>query len=189
MTIPTRFDINPAPLAGLKTIIRKPFEDSRGSFARMFCARELAELGLSKPIVQINHSITRKRGAVRGLHFQYAPHAEAKIVSCLRGSVFDVAVDLRPDSPTFLKCHGTVLSAANRTAYCIPEGFAHGFQTLEEDAELLYLHTEYYEQPMEGALNVSDPRLGIAWPLPFSEISDRDRNHPFLTTGFAGVRL
>lgn len=144
---------------------------------------------MEKPLVQINHSITRKKGAVRGMHFQYPPHAESKIVMCLRGKAFDVAVDLRSYSPTFLRWHGVELSPGNRNAFCIPEGFAHGFQTLEDETELLYLHTEYHAQPGEGALNVADPRLGIVWPLAITEISDRDRSHAFITPGFAGIRL
>jgi dTDP-4-dehydrorhamnose 3,5-epimerase len=163
-----------------------PVEDARGTFARLFCAREL---GLEKPIAQINHSLTRKKGAVRGLHFQRPPHAETKIVSCLRGKAFDVAVDLRADSPTYLRWHAVELSPGNRNAFWIPEGFAHGFQALEEDTELLYLHTEYYAQDAEGALNAADPRLGIEWPLAFTEVSERDRSHPFIGTGFEGIRL
>lgn len=185
----SRFDFLPTPLAGLTVIRRRPYEDARGSFARLFCAEEFREIGLSKPIAQINHSVTRQKGAVRGLHFQYAPRAETKIVSCLKGKIFDVAVDLRPDSPTFLHWYGEVLSADNRQALCIPEGFAHGFQTLEEDSELLYFHTNFYDQTAEGALNVSDPRLGIAWPLPITELSERDRTHPFIGPEFAGVSL
>jgi dTDP-4-dehydrorhamnose 3,5-epimerase len=173
-------------MTGLKIILRSPIEDARGSFARLFCAREL---GLQKPLAQINHSLTRKKGAVRGLHFQHPPHAETKIVMCLRGRVFDVAVDLRPESPTFLRWHGVELSPGNRKAYWIPEGFAHGFQTLEEDCELLYLHTEYYAPAVEGALNAADPRLAIDWPAAISDISDRDRSHAFIGPGFAGVSL
>ncbi|MDQ3000913.1 MAG: dTDP-4-dehydrorhamnose 3,5-epimerase family protein [Fibrobacterota bacterium] len=174
---------------GLKVILRSPIEDARGSFARLFCARELGEIGLQKPIAQINYSITLKKGAVRGMHYQLPPHAETKIVMCLRGRAFDVAVDLRQDSKTFLRWHGIELSPGNRNAFCIPEGFAHGFQTLEDDTELLYLHTEYYSQPVEGALNAADPRLGIAWPLSITEISERDRSHAFLSSAFTGIRL
>lgn len=141
------------------------------------------------PLAQINHSLTRKKGAVRGLHYQHPPHAESKLVMCLRGRAFDVAVDLRPDSPTFLTWHSVELSPGNRNAFSIPEGCAHGFQALEENTELLYLHTEYYTPPSEGGLNPTDPRLGIAWPLPITEISERDRSHPVLGPDFPGVRL
>lgn len=185
----SRFDFLPTPLAGLTIICRRSHEDTRGSFSRLFCAEEFREIGLSGSIAQINHSVTRQTGAVRGLHFQNSPHAEIKIVSCLKGKVFDVAVDLRPGSPTFLRWRGEVLSAENRRALFIPKGFAHGFQTLEEDTELLYLHTDFYEPTAEGALNVADPRLDIAWPLPITELSERDRAHPFMGSEFAGVRL
>lgn len=185
----SRFDFLPTPLADLTVIRRRPHEDARGLFARLFCVEEFREIGLSKTIAQINHSVTRKKGSVRGLHFQYAPHAETKIVSCLKGKIFDVAVDLRLDSPTFLHWHGEVLSADNRQALCIPEGFAHGFQTLSEDCELIYLHTEAYHPESEGALNVADPKLGIAWPLPITEISERDRNHKLIEQSFQGITL
>lgn len=156
---------------------------------RLFCSRELGAIGLAKPIDQINHSITRGKGSVRGLHFQYPPHAETKIVSCLRGKVFDVAVDLRAGSPTFLRWHGVELSPEGCNAFFIPEGFAHGFQALEDDSELLYLHTEAYDQAAEGALNAEDPKLGISWPLAVTGLSDRDRAHPHLDAAFRGVRL
>lgn len=187
MTMPPRFDFQPTALAGLTVVCRKQSEDGRGSFTRMFCAEEFRKIGLAKPIAQINHSVTRCKGVVRGLHFQYPPHAETKIVSCLKGEIFDVAVDLRADSPTFLCWHGEVLSAENRKALCIPEGFAHGFQALEDDCELLYLHTECYTPTAESALNVTDPRLNIAWPLPIAELSERDHAHPFIGPDFAGV--
>ncbi len=140
----SRFDILPTPLDGLKVIIRKPIEDPRGFFCRFFCAEEFLEAGFQKSISQINHTFTRGKGAVRGLHFQYPPHAEGKIVSCLRGEVYDVAVDIRKGSPTFLHWHGEILSAANQRSLLIPEGFAHGFQTLTENCELLYLHSERF---------------------------------------------
>lgn len=183
-----RFDTTETPLKGLRVIVRKPVEDSRGAFARLWCREELAGAGFQKPIAQINHSLTRKKGAVRGLHFQYPPHAETKLVSCLKGRVFDVAVDLRPESPTYLRWHGEELSPKNHKALCIPEGFAHGFQALESDSELLYLHTEPYVPGVEGALNVNDPKLAIAWPLSITEISDRDRHHPFIGPDFRGMR-
>jgi dTDP-4-dehydrorhamnose 3,5-epimerase len=164
-------------------------EDERGVFERFFCAEGLREAGLHKPIVQINRSLTRRSGAVRGMHFQYPPHAETKIVSCLRGEIFDVAVDLRAGSPTLLRWHGEVLSAANGKSLLIPEGFAHGFQTLTHDCELLYLHTELYTPEAEGALNAQDTRLDITWPRGISEMSDRDRSHPILEVAFVGVQL
>lgn len=183
----TRFDFQATPLSGLCVIQRRPIDDSRGIFCRIFCAEEFREAGLRKPIVQINHTLTRKMGSVRGLHFQYPPHLEAKIVSCIKGEIFDVAVDLRKESPTFLGWHAEILSAANRKSLLIPEGFAHGFQTLTEDCELIYLHTTSYEPEAEGSLNVLDQRISVVWPLEISELSERDRTHPMLAADFKGI--
>lgn len=185
----SRFDFIATPLSGLVLVQRKAFEDERGFLSRFYCAEEFREAGISKSIAQINHTFTRNKGAVRGLHFQRQPHAESKMVSCLKGEILDVAVDIRPDSPTFLNWHGAVLSAANRRSLLIPEGFAHGFQALTEDCELIYLHTEFYRPEAEGALNVFDPRIGIAWPLPIVDLSARDRNHVFIDENFPGVAL
>lgn len=184
-----RFEFRPTLLSRLTVIQRAPVSDTRGFFARLFCNEAFGKIGLAKPIAQINHSVTQRRGIVRGLHFQYPPHTETKIVTCLRGEVFDVAVDLRADSPTFLRWHGEILSAANRRSLLIPEGFAHGFQTLTEDCELLYLHTEAYAAQFEGGLHPRDPRIGVQWPLPIAELSPRDENHPLLGDSFAGMRL
>ena len=184
-----RFDFLPTPLSGLTVVQRKPIEDERGFFCRFYCAEEFREAGLKKSIAQINHTLTRKKGGIRGLHFQYPPFAEAKIVSCLKGEIFDVAVDLRKGSPTFLCWHAEILSAANQKSLLIPEGFAHGFQTLAEDCELIYLHSESFHQQAEGALNVVDPRLGIALPLAIAELSDRDRTHPYINSHFEGILL
>lgn len=183
----TRFAILDLPLQGLTLLQRKPIGDDRGYLERMFCAEELKSLIPGKTIVQINHTLTAKRGTVRGMHFQYSPHAEIKIVSCLRGEVFDVAVDLREGSPTFLLWHGEILSAENHKTMMIPEGFAHGFQTLTVDCELLYFHTAAYRADAEGGLNAKDPRLGIQWPLPIAEQSARDTVHPFVQEDFSGV--
>lgn len=141
------------------------------------------------PVAQINQTLTRCEGAVRGMHYQLPPVAEVKLVTCLRGRVFDVAVDLRADSTTFLRWHGEILSPENRRALAIPQGFAHGFQALEVDCELLYLHSAPYRPEAERALNACDPRLGIDWPLPISDMSDRDRGHAMLTENFAGIVL
>ncbi|MFH1707464.1 MAG: dTDP-4-dehydrorhamnose 3,5-epimerase [Planctomycetota bacterium] len=187
MTRP-HFDFIPTPLSGLTVIQRRTSEDGRGFFSRFYCADEFRAAGLKAPIVQINHSFTRKKGAVRGLHFQNPPHTEAKIVSCLSGEIFDVAVDLRKGSPTFLCGHGETLSSCNHKSLLIPEGFAHGFQTLTEDCELIYLHTASYAPDAEGGLNIHDPRLAIKWPLDITELSDRDRSHPVVGDGFEGIR-
>ena len=184
-----RFDFISTPLAGLTLVQRKAIEDQRGFLSRFYCADEFREAGLNKPIAQINHTLTRNKGAVRGLHFQYPPHAETKLVSCLHGEIFDVAVDLRCGSPTFLHWHGVILSAQNRQSLLIPEGFAHGFQALTGDCELIYLHTAAYCPEAEGAFYVGDPRLGIAWPLAITEISERDRKHKLIEQGFQGIAL
>jgi dTDP-4-dehydrorhamnose 3,5-epimerase len=185
----SRFDFITTPLSGLKLVQRKAIEDSRGFLSRFYCAEEFAENGINRSIVQINHTLTRKKGAVRGLHFQYPPYAETKLVSCLRGEIWDVALDLRSNSATFLQWYGEILSAANRKSMLIPEGFAHGFQTLTEDCELIYLHTAAYHPEAEGALNVTDPKLGIAWPLTITEISEKDRNHKLIEYEFQGIAL
>lgn len=185
----SRFDFIPTTLSELMLVQRKAIEDHRGFMSRFYCAEEFAEAGIGKPIAQINHTLTRKIGAVRGLHFQHPPHAETKLVSCLRGEIWDVAVDLRRDSPTFLQWHGEILTAVNRKSLLVPEGYAHGFQALTEDCELIYLHTAAYHPEAEGALNVTDPRLDIPWPLPIVDLSERDRNHPFISQAFQGFAL
>lgn len=172
---------------GLRVFQRKPIGDSRGYFERLFCAEELQVLASGKQILQINHTLTANRGTVRGMHFQHPPHAEIKFVSCLRGEVFDVAVDLRHNSPTFLRWHAEVLSAHNHKTLVIPEGFAHGFQTLTDDCEMLYFHTAAYNSGAEGGLNAKDPRLAIKWPQPFVGVSPRDAAHPLLDNDFIGV--
>ncbi len=184
-----RFDFHPTPLEGLWVVQRKPVEDQRGFFCRFFCAEEFQAAGLKKPIAQINHTYTVKKGAVRGLHFQYPPCSEGKIVSCLRGEIYDVAVDIRRGSPTFLRWHGEILSAVNQRSLLIAEGFAHGFQTLTEDCELFYLHSEAYHPQAEGALHVADPGIGIVWPIAMTELSERDRSHPFIDLDFEGLSL
>lgn len=182
-----RFTVTDTPLAGLKLVAHTRMEDHRGSLQRLYCADELAAAGFDRPVAQINHTLTRQRGAVRGMHFQHAPHGEDKFVSVLRGEVLDVAVDLRRGSPTLGRWHGEVLSADNGRGLFIPRGFAHGFQTLTEECELLYLHSAAYHQPAEGAVNALDPALAITWPLPVTDMSARDRGHPPLPTGFSGI--
>lgn len=184
-----RFTCTALPLPGLVRVQRQPLQDARGLFERMFCAEELAAAGWTQPIAQINHSLTRKHGSVRGLHYQRTPHAEMKLVSCLHGEVWDVAVDLRAGSPTFLQWHAERLSPANGCALLIPPGFAHGFQALTQDAELLYLHSAAYAPSAEAGLNLLDPRLALPWPLPVGDMSERDRSHAMLTDTFEGVHL
>lgn len=184
-----RFTVNDLPLAGLKLVERQRIGDTRGFLSRLFCAEELAAAGWVKPIAQINHTFTAMRGTVRGMHFQRPPHAEMKLVSCIRGEVWDVAVDVRVGSPTFLHWHAERLSADNGRALLIPEGFAHGFQAMANDVELLYCHSAAYSAAAEAGLNPQDARLAITWPLPITELSARDAAHPLIETGFEGVRL
>ena len=183
------FSIFDTPIKDLKVIERKPIGDSRGFLARIFCADQLKIAGWHIPIAQINQTLTRKRGTVRGMHFQNAPHAEMKLISCLRGEIFDVAVDLRHNSPTFLKWHAEKLSSENCRALLIPKGFAHGFQTLTDDCELLYLHSAPYKPAAEGGIRPNYPHLAIAWPLDFCEISVRDSEHPLLNDLFKGIEI
>lgn len=184
-----RFSIHQTPLAGLKLIERRPIGDDRGLLQRLYCQESLESLLGGKTIRQINHTLTREPGAVRGMHFQYPPHAEIKIVSCLRGKVWDVAVDLRKGSPTLLKYHAVTLSEDVPQSYLIPEGFAHGFQTLTPDCELIYFHTADYNAAAEGALNALDPRLSIQWPAAITERSQRDEQHAMLSDNFAGIEV
>lgn len=184
-----RFDILDTLINGLHILLRKPIGDNRGYLERLFCRDDLASLLEGRHIVQINHTFTATRGTIRGMHFQHPPHADAKIVCCMRGEVFDVAVDLRRNSPTFLSWHAEVLSADNFKTLFIPEGFAHGFQTLTQDCEMLYFHTAAYQGSAEEGLNPTDTRLDIAWPLPVSELSPRDAGHPMLNGTFAGIDL
>jgi dTDP-4-dehydrorhamnose 3,5-epimerase len=186
----SRFVTVATPLAGVVCIERQRLADERGAFSRLFCAQELASAGWTKPIAQINHTHTAQCGTVRGMHFQRPPHAEMKWVSCLRGEVWDVAVDLRVGSPTYLQWHGERLSAANHRSLLIPEGFAHGFQTLTDDVEMLYCHSMPYAAEADAGLNPLDPRLGLAWPLPVSVISDKDRHRAGIDDSrFEGVIL
>lgn len=184
-----RFDILDTPLPGLLVLQRKPIGDSRGYLERLYCSAELEMLAPGKTIAQVNHTLTASRSTVRGMHFQRPPHAEVKFVSCLHGEVFDVAVDLRHNSPTFLCWHAELLSADNHKTLVIPEGFAHGFQTLTDNCEMLYFHTHTYQPDAEGGLNAQDPRLAIQWPLPVGGVSPRDAGHPFLDENFSGVTL
>jgi dTDP-4-dehydrorhamnose 3,5-epimerase len=181
--------VRPTKIAGVSIVDGPRFRDHRGSFARLYCERELSDLLGERRVVQVNLSRTTEVGAVRGLHAQRAPYAEMKLVRCLRGRVWDVTVDARRGSPTFLAWHAEELSAHNNRMVVVPEGCAHGFQALEPDSELLYLHTAFYTPEAELGIRVDDARLGIRWPLPMSDLSDRDRRHPLLADDFAGIRI
>jgi len=185
----SRLTITDLSIAGLKLVERKRRGDSRGFLSRLFCAEELSSAGWQKPIVQINRTLTAKRGTVRGMHFQRPPFAEMKLVSCLRGRVWDVAVDLRESSETLLQWHAEELSADNQRALLIPEGFAHGFQALTDDVELLYCHSAAFHEEAQGGLNPRDLNLAIEWPLEITRISDADAHQPMIDQDFAGVVL
>lgn len=185
----SRFVLHPTSIVDLLVIERQHIGDERGYLERLFCQETLNALIKNKSIRQINHTLTQSAGTVRGLHFQYPPHAETKIVSCIKGKVWDVAVDLRKGSATFLQYHAVVLSEDNRQSYLIPEGFAHGFQTLTSDCEMLYFHTCDYRADAEGGLNALDPRLAINWPEAITERSARDTNHALLTNDFQGIEV
>jgi dTDP-4-dehydrorhamnose 3,5-epimerase len=174
-------------LAGVVVVETTASTDHRGAFTRLFDEPALAAAIGTRRIVQINHSRTQTAGAVRGMHFQYAPHAEMKLVRCLKGRVWDVAVDLRAGSATFLRWHAEELAPDNARMLVVPEGCAHGFQVLEPGSELLYLHTAPYVPEAEGGVSCNDPRLGISWPLPVADLSQRDRNFPALTADFSGI--
>lgn len=156
------------------------YEDNRGFFACVWSQNEFAEHGLVSRVVQMNLSYNRVAGTLRGMHFQYAPYAETKLVRCIRGAIYDVIIDLRPDSPTYKRWIAVKLTAANRLALYVPEGFAHGFQTLEDDTEVFYQVSQYYTPSAAGGVRYDDPAFGIVWPLPVTEMSERDKHwQPF----------
>lgn len=174
-------------LEGVFTVDLEPHRDDRGSFARVFCLREFESIGHTKPFVQINHSINDKRATLRGLHFQVPPFSEIKLIRCIRGAVYDVVVDIRAGSPTFLQHFGTELTETNQRMIYVPEGFAHGFVTLQDNTQLIYHHTAYYTPGHEGGLRYDDPDLAIEWPVEPEVLTDRDRSFPLIGAGFSGI--
>lgn len=174
-------------LKGSYIISLKPFTDERGWFVRTYCKNEFSVIGHDKEWVQMNHSFTATKGTVRGMHFQHPPFSEIKMVRCVAGAVLDVIVDIRKGSPTFLHYVSAELSAANKQVMYIPAGFAHGFQTLADDTELIYHHSEFYQPGAEGGLRYNDEILKIRWPLPVVNISEKDNKHPFLDENFKGA--
>ena len=177
------------PIEGVYIVKSTAFQDNRGAFSRLYCEHELVNILDGRRIEQINHSRTSLVGTVRGLHFQITPHAEMKMVRCLKGRVWDVAVDLRANSNTFLKSYAQELSVENALMLVIPEGCAHGFQVLEQDSELLYLHTASYMPSAEGGVRFDDPLLNILWPLPVTDLSKRDQLHPLISQSFSGIQI
>ena len=164
-------------LKGVFIIDLKVFSDERGWFGRTYCKEEFKSVGLEQEWVQMNHSFTTKKGTIRGMHFQFPPFQEIKMVRCIAGTVYDVIVDIRKDSPTFLQYVGIELSASNRRMIYIPSGFAHGFQTLSDDAELIYHHSAFYTPQAEAGLLYNEPLVNINWPLAVTELSERDSKH------------
>ena len=163
------------PLAGAFILDVEERRDSRGLFARTYCRKDFEDHGLDGSLVQGNLSFNHRKGTLRGLHFQYPPAAETKLVRCTRGAILDVIVDLRPESPTFLQHTSVELTADNRRSFFVPARFAHGYQVLADATEVTYLTGAYYAPEHEGGLPYDDPRLAIAWPLAASDMSDRDR--------------
>lgn len=174
-------------LPGSYVVELTPMSDNRGWFARTYCKQTFQQIGHSAEWVQLNHSFTVKKGSIRGMHYQVRPFAEIKMVRCIAGAVFDVIVDLRKDSSTFMKWFGAQLSASNKHMMYIPAGFAHGFQALTDDAELIYHHSEYFTPNAEAGIRYNDAAIGIEWPLPVADLSDRDRNHPIIDSTFKGL--
>ncbi len=171
------------PISGLYVVELEPLSDERGFFARSFCNHEFQALGLESAVAQCNVSFNSKAATLRGLHFQVPPHEETKLVRCTRGAIYDVAVDMRSDSPTYLNWYAIELTPDNQRMMFIPRGFAHGFQTLIDDTEVFYLMSESYHPESAGGLRWDDPKLAIAWPLRNPIISDKDRAYPLLHRG------
>ena len=179
--------INETSLKGSFVLKLEPIEDERGWFARTYCKNDFLSLGYDKEWVQMNHSFTKQMGTIRGMHYQRPPYGEIKLVRCIAGSVYDVIIDLRSDSKTFLQYFGIELSASNKKMIYIPEGFAHGFQTLSNDAELVYHHSQFYLPGVEAGVKYNEPAIKIKWPLEITSISDRDNSHPLIDANFKGL--
>lgn len=167
-------------LEGAYIINLDPKGDERGSFTRIFCQHELAKIGFDKNVVQINHSVTKEKGTIRGMHYQQGSSSEIKIIRVIKGIVYDVIVDMRPGSDTFLKWTSNTLLKDSPQLLYVPEGFAHGFQTLSQDVEMIYQHSSFYDPISERGFRYDDPNIEISWPLPVSVVSERDLNHPNL---------
>ena len=179
--------IKSLPINGAFEIELVDFNDSRGSFKRLFCSKELNDLISSKQIVQINSSETFHKGSIRGMHFQTKPKAETKLIHCINGEVYDVMIDLRKSSKTFLQWHSVKLSSHLNNMVIIPDGCAHGFQVLSKNSRLIYFHTEFYSPEYESGIRYDDPLIGIDWPLEIDFVSDRDKKHQLLTESFKGI--
>jgi dTDP-4-dehydrorhamnose 3,5-epimerase len=177
------------PLKGAYIIETEPFRDKRGLFARTYCKREFQEIGHNKDFVQFNHSATTQKGTLRGMHYQVPPSAEIKLIRCVSGKVYDVIVDIRFQSPTFLRCYGVELDEENMRMIYVPEGFAHGFQTLEDNTQLIYHHTQYYDPANERGIRYNDPSIAIEWPLEPVNVTDKDKSYPLIDNNFKGIKI
>ena len=176
-------------IEGVYIIGLKKLEDERGLFARTFCKNEFKQIGFDKEFVQFNHSFNKYKGTIRGMHFQPPPYSETKLIRCIQGAVYDVAVDLRAGSATFLQYFGIELSAQNMKSILIPEGFAHGFQTLEDDTALIYHHTQYYTPGADAGVRFDDPALHIDWKLPATMVSEKDKSYKMIDQKFKGITI
>jgi len=174
------------PLKDLYQIERKLIDDNRGQFTRLYCANEFKKF-VNSNIMQTNFSMTKKKGTIRGLHYQISTFKEDKIVTCLEGKVFDVAVDLRKGSKTFLKWYSIILDHKLKNSILIPKGFAHGFQSLTQKTTLLYFHTNFYNVNYENGINPLDKKINIKWPIDVKNISKKDKNYNFLQNDFIGI--
>lgn len=174
-------------LRGSFVIELEPFVDERGWFARTYCKNEFSKIGHQKEWVQLNHSFTSQTGTIRGMHYQLPPFSEIKLVRCIAGAVYDVIIDIRKDSATFLQYVGVELSAANKKMIYIPEGFAHGFQALTDDCELIYHHSQFYTAGIEAGIRYDEPKINIKWPLQVTSISQRDNIHSLIDSNFKGI--
>lgn len=174
---------HPVQLGTAAIIEIEPHTDDRGFFARLFCEDELAAVGLVSRFPQVNNSASLWKGTLRGLHYQVPPAAEAKIMRCIRGAIFDAIVDLRPDSPTFAQWYGVELTPENRLMMYMPKGFAHAFLSLADDSEVIYFTSDRYAPGRERGLRFDDPRLAIAWPIPPIIVSEKDRSWPNFDPG------
>lgn len=171
-------------IKGVFLIKPRVLQDERGLFFRTFCKKEFAEIGFHADFVQFNHSFNLKKGTIRGMHFQVSPYQETKLIRCIQGKVRDVAVDIRKDSPTFLQHVAIELSAENGYSILIPEGCAHGFQTLADDSALIYHHTQYYTPQADAGIRYDDPALNIEWTLPPVNVSEKDKKYALIAEGF-----
>jgi dTDP-4-dehydrorhamnose 3,5-epimerase len=177
------------PLKGAYIIELEPFRDSRGLFARTFCKKEFQKIGHNKEFVQFNHSLTLQKGTIRGMHYQVPPNSEIKLIRCVRGNVYDVIIDIRSGSTTFLNYFAVELNEDNMKMIYVPEGFAHGFQTLENNTQLIYHHTQFYSPQHERGIRYNDPVIAVEWPLEPMNVTEKDKNYPLIDNHFKGIKI